>query len=102
VLVASREVQMQVKSAILLAVATSLIPSAVLAADDNKGQEHIIAAQVRAQGYDCTTPKAIKRDPEITLPGQIGWMLECESAVYRVMLTPHRAAKIERVEQGGH
>jgi hypothetical protein len=93
---------MQGKSAIQLAIVMALIPScAALAVDDNKGQEQIIAAQVRAQGFECATPKAIKRDPEITLPGQIGWMLECESAVYRVMLTPHRAAKIERVEQGG-
>jgi hypothetical protein len=93
---------MQVKPAILLAaVAAAISPCAALAAEDNKGQENIIAAQVRAQGYQCATPKAIKRDPEITLPGQIGWMLECEDAVYRVMLTPHKAAKIERVEQGG-
>ncbi len=100
-MVASRGAQMQVKPAMLLAVVMAVVPCAVLAADDNKGQENIVAAQVRAQGYQCATPKAIKRDPEITLPGQIGWMLECEDAVYRVMLTPHRAAKIERVEQGG-
>jgi hypothetical protein len=101
-MVASRGRKMQIKPAMLLAFISALIPlCAALAADDNKGQENIVAAQVRAQGYQCAAPKAIKRDPEITLPGQIGWMLECEDAVYRVMLTPHKAAKIERVEQGG-
>ena len=46
-------------------------------------------------------PKSVSRDPENTVPGEIGWMLECQNASYKVMLNPHAAAKIERVDEGG-
>lgn len=62
--------------------------------------KEIIAAKVRNQGLVCEGPKSVERDPEKTAPGEIGWMLECENASYRVMLVPHKAARIERVEQG--
>jgi len=63
--------------------------------------KEIIAAKVRKQGYVCEAPKSVSRDPENTVPGEIGWMLECQNASYKVMLNPHAAAKIERVDEGG-
>jgi hypothetical protein len=62
--------------------------------------KEIIAAKVRKQGYVCDAPKNVSRDPANTVPGEIGWMLECDNASYKVMLNPHAAAKIERVDQG--
>jgi hypothetical protein len=64
--------------------------------------KEIIAAKVRKQGYVCEAPKNAAPDPDITEPGGKGWMLECANATYRVMLNPHAAAKIERVDQGSH
>ena len=63
--------------------------------------KEIIAVKVRKQGYVCEAPKSVSRDPENTVPGEIGWMLECQNASYKVMLNPHAAAKIERVDEGG-
>lgn len=93
---------MQCSSSFRLAVMVPVLMSAstAIAAEETMSTE-IIAAKVRKQGYVCETPKSIGRDPEITVPGQIGWMLECANATYRVMLNPHAAAKVERVEQGG-
>ncbi len=38
--------------------------------------KEIIAAKVRKQGFVCDAPKSVSRDPENTVPGEIGWMLE--------------------------
>jgi hypothetical protein len=85
------------------ALVTLLMSAGVaLAADDSADPKHIIAAKVRAQGYQCNAPKSAKRDPGFTAPGEIGWMLECEDASYRVMLVPHLAARVERTDRGGH
>lgn len=82
-------------SALLLA-ASSAYPAF---AEEPMSKE-IIAAKVRKQGYVCEAPKRVSRDPENTVPGEIGWMLECQNASYKVMLNPHAAAKIERVDEG--
>ena len=83
-------------SALLLA---ALSPYPVVA--EEPMSKEIIAAKVRKQGYVCEAPKSVSRDPENTVPGEIGWMLECQNASYKVMLNPHAAAKIERVDEGG-
>ena len=87
-----------------LGLAVSALLLGVLSPYPALGEEpmskEIIAAKVRNQGLVCEGPKSVQRDPEKTAPGEIGWMLECENASYRVMLVPHKAARIERVEQG--
>ena len=88
-----------------LGLAASALLLAVLSPYTAFGEEpmskEIIAAKVRKQGYVCEAPKSVSRDPENTVPGEIGWMLECQNASYKVMLNPHAAAKIERVDEGG-
>ena len=69
--------------------------TAALGADDSADPKDIIAAKVRRQGYECEAPKSATRDPGFTAPGEIGWMLECQGASYRVMLMPHGAARVE-------
>jgi hypothetical protein len=81
-------------SALLLAM---LSPYPALA--EEPMSKEIIAAKVRKQGYVCEAPKNAVPDAEITEPGAKGWMLECENASYKVMLNPHAAARIERVDQ---
>jgi hypothetical protein len=95
---------MEDKPAFLLAVVAALIPScAAFGADDSADPKDIIAAKVRRQGYECHAPKSATRDPGFTAPGEIGWMLECDGANYRVMLMPHGAARVERADtQAAH
>lgn len=93
---------MQHKPSLGLAASTlllaALLPYSAFA--EEPMSKEIIAAKVRKQGFVCDAPKSVSRDPENTVPGEIGWMLECGNASYKVMLNPHAAAKIERVDQG--
>ena len=84
------------------ALATAILAGYSAFAGEEAMSKEIIAAKVRNQGYACGSPKGVERDSEKTLPGEIGWMLECDNARYRVMLVPHKSARIERVEQGSH
>ena len=83
----------------LTALASVLIAISPAFAAEEVMSKEIIAAKVRKQGYVCESPKSAVPDPAITEPGAKGWMLECGNATYRVMLNPHSAAKIERVNQ---
>ncbi|HLC07951.1 MAG TPA: hypothetical protein VJK06_01555 [Methyloceanibacter sp.] len=91
---------MQCSSSFRLAAMVPVVMLVYPAFGEEPMSKEIIAAKVRKQGYVCEAPKSAIPDPEITEPGAKGWMLECENASYRVMLNPHAAAKIERVEQG--
>lgn len=57
--------------------------------------KNIVAAQVRAQGYTCDSPKSARRDKDGSRPDEAAWILECENTTYHVRLVPHRAAIIE-------
>jgi hypothetical protein len=59
----------------------------------------IIAAQLRAQGYPCASPKSAKRDQPASKPGEAVWMLECGNALYRVRLVPNIAARVETIDR---
>jgi hypothetical protein len=91
---------MQCSSLLRVAVMVPVLVSLYPAFAEEPMSKEIIAAKVRKQGYVCDAPKSVSRDPENTVPGEIGWMLECDNASYKVMLNPHAAAKIERVDQG--
>jgi len=56
-----------------------------------------IAAQVRAQGYQCTEPVSAQRDAELSRPDQAVWILKCQNATYRVRLIPDMAARVEQL-----
>lgn len=84
-----------VAPAIALALATSgQKSSAQLGAEPAKDD---IAAQIRAQGYDCDTPLSAERDSARSRPDEPVWILECENQSYRVRLVPDQAAEVERL-----
>jgi hypothetical protein len=63
------------------------------------GPKDIIAAQLRSQGYACDQPHSAQRDVTASTPNETVWMLQCESAKYRVRLVPNMAAEVERIDQ---
>ncbi len=68
---------MQHKPSLGLAASALLLAalSAYPAFAEEPMSKEIIAAKVRKQGYVCEAPKSVSRDPENTVPGEIGWML---------------------------
>ena len=60
--------------------------------------KNILAAQLRAQGYECSRPKSAERDVQASKPDEEVWIVQCENAKYRMRLDPDMAAKVERVD----
>ena len=58
----------------------------------------IIAAQIRAQGYNCTLPVAAERDRQASAPNEAVWILSCGNARYRVRLVPDMAAQVTQLD----
>jgi hypothetical protein len=59
----------------------------------------IVAAQIRSQGYECSSPKSATLERKASRPDEMVWLLKCEGATYRVRLIPHLAAKVERLDE---
>ncbi len=57
----------------------------------------IIAAHIRMQGYDCEKALSAQRNRKASKPNETAWTLRCSNAVYRVLLIPDMAAKVEKV-----
>jgi hypothetical protein len=58
----------------------------------------IIAAQIRTQGYACSTPVTATRDRAASRPNETVWLLQCGNARYRVQLVPDMAAQVTQLE----
>ncbi|HEY7550075.1 MAG TPA: hypothetical protein VH913_11225 [Hyphomicrobiaceae bacterium] len=58
----------------------------------------IIAAQIRSQGYACSTPVTATRDRPASRPNETVWFLQCGNARYRVQLVPDMAAQVTQLE----
>jgi hypothetical protein len=58
----------------------------------------IIAAQIRTQGYACSTPVTASRDRAASRPDETVWLLQCGNARYRVQLVPDMAAQVTQLE----
>jgi hypothetical protein len=65
----------------------------------DESSKDVIAAQIRDQGYTCDKPQSATRDEQASRPDEAVWVLQCESAKYRVRLDPDMAAKVERIDQ---
>lgn len=76
----------------------ALLPEAGLALDGEAPTE-IIAAQIRAQGYECDNPKGATRDPDLSQGEDSGWILDCGDATYKVKLVPDMAATIKKIDK---
>lgn len=73
------------------AVAALAVPSATA----QTSPADSLAAQVRTQGFTCTTPVSAKRDRKLSRPDRAAWVLHCGNANYRIKLDPDMAAAIE-------
>ena len=60
--------------------------------------KNVLAAQLRAQGYDCDQPKSAERDVQGSKPDEEVWIVQCENSKYRMRLDPDMAAKVERLD----
>jgi hypothetical protein len=82
---------------LLIASAACLAGTPLAAQTGDEDPKNIVAAQIREQGYDCDDPQSAKRDVQASRPDEAVWILQCESASYRVRLDPDMAAKVERL-----
>jgi hypothetical protein len=62
----------------------------------------IIAAQIRSQGYACTSTQSAERDMAASVANEAVWILHCQNASYRVTLIPNMAAKVEKLGEEIH
>jgi hypothetical protein len=92
-----RKVSIGIRAAAVVA-ALGAATSIAIAADP-EDPKNIIAAQIRDQGYDCDSPKSATRDASASGPDEVVWLLQCESASYRVHLVPDMAATVEKIDQ---
>ena len=58
-----------------------------------------VAAQVRAQGYQCEEPISATRDAGLSKPDSAVWNLKCGNGGYRVRLVPDMAARITKLDK---
>lgn len=83
-------------SALVAVILLSLCGGRVAVAGENP--RDVVAAQLRAQGYVCESPKEATRDKKNSRPDEIAWIVECRNATYRVRLIPHMAARVELLD----
>jgi hypothetical protein len=90
----SRRVPIDLATAIALSCLSAI---ASMAAEADAPAE-IVAAQIRTQGYACTSPVAAVRDRAASRPNETVWVLSCGNARYRVRLVPDMAAQVTQLE----
>ncbi len=83
-----------------LAAVAAAIPAAAQSesSSDDSAAEPIVAAQLRAQGYQCDDPHNAEPDKDASSPGEMAWILTCDNATYRVKLVPDQAAQVEQID----
>ena len=74
------------------------LPQAKAQGSDEMPKE-IVAAQIRAQGFGCDKPQSATRDETLSRPDEAVWILTCEKATYQVRLIPHKAARVQQLDQ---
>jgi hypothetical protein len=79
----------------LLALAASLCAIGYAAAQTSAD---VLAAQMRAQGYQCDPPLNAERDVKQSKPGEAAWILTCGKSKFRIRLDPGMAAHVEAIE----
>jgi hypothetical protein len=92
----SYRVPMDLAAAVAL---TCLSALAGMAAEPGDGAAaEIVAAQIRSQGFPCTTPVSAVRDSAVSRPNVTIWVLTCGNARYRVRLVPDMAAQVTQLK----
>jgi hypothetical protein len=57
----------------------------------------VLAAQIRAQGYQCKPPVSAERDANASKPDEAVWILKCSASTFRIRLDPDMAAHVEEL-----
>ena len=65
---------------------------------DSEVPKEVIAVQLRKQGFECKNPVSATRDQRDSKVDELGWILVCDGATYKVRLIPNMAAKVERLD----
>ena len=73
------------------------VGTAFAAGPAGEDPRNVLAAQLRDQGYACDQPQSAERDAQASGPDEAVWIVQCESARYRMRLDPDMAAKVERL-----
>jgi hypothetical protein len=58
----------------------------------------IIAAAVRDRGFACDRPISAERDPSASRPDRAAWIIQCETARYRVVFEGDTGALVLPLE----
>jgi hypothetical protein len=58
----------------------------------------VLAAQIRAQGYQCEPPLSAERDARQSKPDEAVWILKCKISTFRVRLDPDMAAHVDEIK----
>jgi hypothetical protein len=74
------------------------VATAFAAGTADEDPRNVLAAQLRDQGYACDQPQSAERDAQASRPDEAVWIVQCESARYRIRLDPDMAAKVERLD----
>ena len=65
-----------------------------------RGQETdgaIIGTAIRREGFECTEPVQVERDPEASSADEQAWLAHCANADYRVKFMGDTKPAIERL-----
>jgi hypothetical protein len=78
----------------------ALVPACLLcsAASAQDSVTAIVADQVRSQGFACDKAISAQRDDADSKPNATVYVLTCEGATYRVVLTPDQGAQVTKTE----
>jgi hypothetical protein len=58
----------------------------------------ILAAAVRDRGFPCDRPISAERDPSASRPDRAAWIIQCETARYRVVFEGDTGALVLPLE----
>jgi hypothetical protein len=58
----------------------------------------LLAAQLRDQGYRCTSSLSATKDARRSRADEAVWVLRCTNATYRLRLVPDMAARVQRLK----
>jgi hypothetical protein len=83
-------------AAAILTGAASLPAPAAAQEASTKEVLTVVAAIVRTQGLECTSPGSVTRDDAASKPEEPVYVIACAEGTYRVRVVPDQASEITR------
>lgn len=75
-----------------------IIAATVQSVSAQQPTKDLLAAQLRDQGYRCTSPLSATKDARRSRADEAVWILRCTNATYRLRLVPDMAARVQRLK----